>query len=51
TAFEEMKKTEQKNNNNQWAPFQNENEWDLARFLMKNMGQTKIDEFLKLSLV
>ncbi|KAI6155504.1 hypothetical protein BKA82DRAFT_3967408 [Pisolithus tinctorius] len=46
-----MKKTEQKNNNNQWAPFQNENEWDLARFLMKNMGQTKIDEFLKLSLV
>ncbi|KAI6156715.1 hypothetical protein BKA82DRAFT_4009271 [Pisolithus tinctorius] len=51
TAFKEMKKTEQKNNNNQWAPFQNKNEWDLACFLMKNMGQTKINEFLKLSLV
>ncbi|KIO00551.1 hypothetical protein M404DRAFT_29479 [Pisolithus tinctorius Marx 270] len=51
TMFEEMEKTEQKNNNNQWAPFQNKNDWDLAHFLMKNMGQTKINEFLKLSLV
>ncbi|KAI6021999.1 hypothetical protein EDC04DRAFT_2869790 [Pisolithus marmoratus] len=35
----------------QWSPFQSEEEWDLAHFLMKNVGQTKIDEFLKLSLV
>ncbi|KAI6007567.1 hypothetical protein F5J12DRAFT_905481 [Pisolithus orientalis] len=51
TAFKEMERTEQKNNNNQWAPFQNKNKWDLACFLMKNMGQTRINEFLKLSLV
>ncbi|KAH7906526.1 hypothetical protein BJ138DRAFT_1137941 [Hygrophoropsis aurantiaca] len=33
---------------NKWAPFRDEDEWELARFLMKNLGQTKIDEFLKL---
>ncbi|KAI5983745.1 hypothetical protein EDC04DRAFT_2549342, partial [Pisolithus marmoratus] len=34
-----------------WAPFHNEGKWDLAQFLMKNISQTKINEFLKLSLV
>ncbi|KAI6038367.1 hypothetical protein EDC04DRAFT_2868476 [Pisolithus marmoratus] len=33
-----------------WAPFQNEGEWELAHFLMKNVGQTKMDEFLKLDI-
>ncbi|KAI6018454.1 hypothetical protein BKA83DRAFT_4464902 [Pisolithus microcarpus] len=34
-----------------WAPFRTEGEWELARFLMKNVGQTKMDEFLKLDIV
>ncbi|KAI5992616.1 hypothetical protein EDC04DRAFT_2911124 [Pisolithus marmoratus] len=51
TVFEEMEKAEYKNCRNQWSPFQSEEEWDLAHFLMKNVGQTKIDEFLKLSLI
>ncbi|KAI6016277.1 hypothetical protein BKA83DRAFT_4465384 [Pisolithus microcarpus] len=34
-----------------WAPFHSEGEWELARFLMKNIGQTRIDEFLKLDIV
>ncbi|KAI6035763.1 hypothetical protein EDC04DRAFT_2868793 [Pisolithus marmoratus] len=33
-----------------WVPFQNEGKWELAHFLMKNMGQTKMDEFLKLDI-
>ncbi|KAI6029102.1 hypothetical protein BKA83DRAFT_4461835 [Pisolithus microcarpus] len=34
-----------------WAPFRSEGEWELARFLMKNVGQNKMDEFLKLNIV
>ncbi|KAI6102421.1 hypothetical protein EV401DRAFT_2061212 [Pisolithus croceorrhizus] len=34
-----------------WAPFHSEEEWELARFLMKNVGQTKMDEFLKLDII
>ncbi|KAI6011853.1 hypothetical protein BKA83DRAFT_4466641 [Pisolithus microcarpus] len=33
-----------------WAPFHTEGEWDLVHFLMKNVGQTKMDDtqsFLK----
>ncbi|KAI6017027.1 hypothetical protein EDC04DRAFT_2870151 [Pisolithus marmoratus] len=51
TVFKEMEKDEFKHCGGQWSPFQSEEEWDLAHFLMKNVGQTKIDEFLKLSLV
>ncbi|KAI6098435.1 hypothetical protein EDD16DRAFT_1697600 [Pisolithus croceorrhizus] len=34
-----------------WLPFCTEGEWELAHFLMKNVGQTKMDEFLKLNMV
>ncbi|KAI6009183.1 hypothetical protein EDC04DRAFT_2871408 [Pisolithus marmoratus] len=51
TVFEDMEKAEYTNCGSQWAPFHNEGEWDLAHFLMKNVGQTKMDEFLKLLLV
>ncbi|KAI6039427.1 hypothetical protein EDC04DRAFT_2895221 [Pisolithus marmoratus] len=51
TVFEEMEKAEYKNCRSQWSPFQSEEEWDLAHFLMKNVGQMKIDEFLTLSLI
>ncbi|KAI6022608.1 hypothetical protein EDC04DRAFT_2900778 [Pisolithus marmoratus] len=51
TVFEEMEKAKYRNCRSQWSPFQSEEEWDLACFLMKNVGQTKIDEFLKLSLI
>ncbi|KAI6126588.1 hypothetical protein F5141DRAFT_1186020 [Pisolithus sp. B1] len=34
-----------------WVPFNSEEEWELAHFLMKNMGQTRMDEFLKLNIV
>ncbi|KAI6023692.1 hypothetical protein PISMIDRAFT_103675 [Pisolithus microcarpus 441] len=33
-----------------WAPFHNEAEWELVRFLVKNIGQTRIDELLKLDI-
>jgi hypothetical protein len=35
-----------------WAPFETEDEWELARWLMTSgVSQTKIDSFLKLNKV
>ncbi|KAG1825196.1 hypothetical protein EV424DRAFT_1471780 [Suillus variegatus] len=31
-----------------WSPFEDAEEWDLAQWLVKNLGQTRTDEFLKL---
>ena len=31
-----------------WSPFKNEDEWELAQWLLKNVGQSAIDEYLKL---
>ena len=33
------------------APFTEEEEWELVKWLMKNVGQTKADDFLKLPIV
>ncbi|KAH9913718.1 uncharacterized protein B0H18DRAFT_887808 [Fomitopsis serialis] len=34
----------------EWAPFKDEEEWELFRWLIKHVGQNRIDEFLKLSI-
>ena len=34
-----------------WDPFANKQEWALAKWLMRNVGQKSTDEFLKLLLV
>jgi hypothetical protein len=36
---------------NEWTPFHNEKEWELAQWLIKNVGQKSMDEFLKLPIV
>ncbi|KAI5989448.1 hypothetical protein EDC04DRAFT_2873164 [Pisolithus marmoratus] len=46
-----MERTEGQEHKSQWAPFCNDSKRDLSQFLMKNVSQTKIDEFLKLLLV
>ncbi|KAH7918566.1 hypothetical protein BV22DRAFT_1024391 [Leucogyrophana mollusca] len=48
TTFETLKEEANQLSENEWAPFHNEDEWELAQFLMKNIGQTKIHEFLQL---
>lgn len=35
----------------EWGPFKNQEEWDLARWLAKHVGQGAIDKFLKLEFV
>ncbi|KAI6098415.1 hypothetical protein EV401DRAFT_2147553 [Pisolithus croceorrhizus] len=51
TLFESMEAVETAKKESMWAPFHTKGEWELAHFLMKNIGQTKMDEFLKLKIV
>jgi len=51
TVFESLEAAELEKGEGDWAPFRNEDEWEFACFLMKNLGQTKIDELLKLAQV
>ncbi|KAH9960311.1 hypothetical protein BC827DRAFT_1208807 [Russula dissimulans] len=36
---------------NPYAPFDNYKEWELAKWLIKNMGQTQTEAFLSLQMV
>jgi len=49
TVFEFLEAAGLEEGESEWTPFHDEDEWDLARFLMKDLGQKKIDELLKLS--
>ncbi len=51
STFEEWRRVNEKDGRPRWAPFANEEEWKLAHWLLKNVGQNKIDEFLKLDIV
>ncbi|KIM65438.1 hypothetical protein SCLCIDRAFT_22635 [Scleroderma citrinum Foug A] len=48
-VFESMEVADLKKGKDEWVPFCDEDEWELAQLLMKNLGQTKTDELLKLS--
>jgi len=51
TAFEKLQEEQMTEGLDPWAPFENKEEWELAHWLMKNVGQTKADDFLKLPIV
>ncbi|KAI5987996.1 hypothetical protein EDC04DRAFT_2873305 [Pisolithus marmoratus] len=51
TLFKSLEEVEIADKSSMWAPFHDEEEWELAHFLMKNIGQTKTDECLKLGIV
>jgi hypothetical protein len=51
TAFEEIRDAQIKSGAHPWEPFADEEEWGLARWLMKNVNQGATDEFLKLPIV
>lgn len=51
TLFETWCKLRTKAKVDEWAPFKDEEEWELFRWLIKHVGQNRIDEFLKLSIV
>jgi hypothetical protein len=51
TPFEKLKEEQVALGESEWAPFASQEEWDLAQWLMKNVGQNSLDEFLKLPIV
>ena len=51
TRFQQWQEEKKLNGENGWAPFENQKEWDLAQWLMRNVGQKSIDEYLKLPIV
>ncbi|KAG1779091.1 hypothetical protein EV702DRAFT_1178629 [Suillus placidus] len=48
TKFEGYKRDQEEGSEHPWSPFEDTEEWDLAQWLIKNLGQTRTDEFLKL---
>ena len=50
TKFQQWEEDENLQGHNEWVLFQNQKEWDLVQWLIKNVGQKLIDEYLKLPL-
>ncbi|KAG1830781.1 Zn-finger domain-containing protein [Suillus variegatus] len=48
TGFERFQQYKECMGEDKWAPFNDGEEWGLAEWLVKNLGQTRTDEFLKL---
>ncbi|GLB43865.1 putative zn-finger domain-containing protein [Lyophyllum shimeji] len=51
TAFETLLETQVAEGKEAWAPFESEEEWELATWLAKNVEQKSIDEYLRLPTV
>jgi hypothetical protein len=49
--FEKLHAEQQRQGLSPWTPFQDEEEWELAQWLMLNVGQNATDKFLKLPIV
>jgi hypothetical protein len=46
-----MRSQQKQAGTDEFAPFQGSDEWDLARWLSKNVSQTATDEYLQLPIV
>jgi hypothetical protein len=51
TRFEELLIMQEAEGKKPWEPFASEEEWDLTKWLIKNVGQRSTDEYLKLPIV
>ena len=49
--FEKLRQEREKSETSQWAPFEDQDEWELAEWLIKNIGQKQTDAFLNLNIV
>lgn len=51
SAFEQWRRENVREERTRWYPFASKEEWELAAWLAENVGQNKIEEFLKLEMV
>ena len=49
--FESHRQAQQEDGSSPWGPFENEEEWGLAEWLIRNVGQKQTDAFLRLPIV
>jgi len=49
--FEKVRAVQEERGEDPWAPFEDEEEWELAQWLLLNVGQNATDKFLKLPIV
>lgn len=50
-TFERWRRENEESGKPRWFPFASEKEWELGRWLIKNVGQNQIETFLKLPIV
>lgn len=51
TDFAKVLEQQRDSGQDPWAPFDSRDEWELAQWLLRNVGQNATDEFLKLPVV
>lgn len=51
TEFGRVRESQIERDQDPWAPFESQEEWQLAQWLLQNVGQNATEEFLKLPIV
>jgi hypothetical protein len=51
SQFTSIHRTQEAAGDGKWGPFEDEDEWQLAEWLIKNVGQKQTDTYLKLPIV
>jgi hypothetical protein len=49
--FERLWREQQENTLSRWGPFEDQDEWELAKWLVRNVGQKQLNTFLTLDIV
>jgi len=49
--FEKIRLEQERNGTSPWGPFDDKDEWELAEWLIRNVGQKQTDAFLNLNIV
>ena len=50
-SFENLQRDQELNASSRWGPFEDQDEWELATWLVRNTGQNQINSFLNLKIV
>jgi hypothetical protein len=49
--FEKLRLKQEEDGSSRWGPFEDQDEWELAQWLIRNVGQKQLDGFLNLNIV
>jgi hypothetical protein len=49
--FEKLRRDQEIDGASRWGPFEDQDEWELSKWLIRNIGQSQINDFLNLNIV